>query len=156
MVPSWSSLAMLMKFMQQEYFSGGRISCCFQMKTDKMKCFPERSVRNGSARSPAPFTLNVPPECYSICSEHLGESLANISQMTEPTEDWCWRMWEPLPAWGKMALCSLLIKQAFLSLLLPFEAVLEQKSVKRPKKGSLGGNGMKRGKAFFSHLLAKF
>lgn len=77
---------MLMKFMQQEYFSGGGISCCFQMKTDKIKCFLEESVRNCSARSLAPFILNVPPECCSVCSEHLGESLANISQMTEPTE----------------------------------------------------------------------
>lgn len=83
---------MLMKFMQQEYFSGGRISCCFQMKTDKIKCFPEERVGNCSARSFAPLILNVPPEYCNICSEHLGERLGNISQMTEPTESGCWKM----------------------------------------------------------------
>lgn len=136
----------------QEYFSGGVISCCFQMKTDKIKCFPRESVRNCSARSLAPFILNVPPECCSICSEHLGESLASISQMTEPTEREDVRASSCM---GKMALCSLLVKQAFLSLLLPSEAVLEQREIEKARRGKPQGEENEMRKDLFFFLTFK-
>ena len=150
---------MLMIFVQQEYLSGGKISCCFQMKTDKIKCFPEESVGNCSARSFAPFILNVPPECCNICSGHLGERLANISQTTKPTGSGHWNMWEPLPACVCMGkdgtVLSVLIAQAFLSLLPPLWSNLGTKRLKRPEKGCLRRNGKKWGKTFSSPLLEK-
>lgn len=142
LVPSWNSLAMLMKFMQEEHFSGGRISCSFQMKTDKIKCFPEKKKKKKCLKlfytfsSPVHVGLWV-PECCRIRSEHLGDSLADISQMTEPTEKGCWKMWEPLPAWGKMALCSLLIN--FLFPLAPIWSSLGTKEVEKARKGKPQG-----------------
>lgn len=133
------------------------------MKTDKIKCFPEESVGNCSACSVAPFILNVPPECCDICSEHLGERLANISQMTEPTESQGWKMWEPLPAClcvGKDGtVLSALIKQAFLLLLLPIWSNLGTKrDWKGQKRDVLGGMELNemREDFFFSLNCKKF
>lgn len=150
---------MLMKFMQQEYFSGGRISRCFQMKTAKIKCFPEESAGNYSACSFAPFILNAHPACCCVCSEYLVERLANISQMTEPTESGCWKMWEPLPAClcvGKDGnVCRVIIKQTFLLFLSPIWSYLWTERSKWSEKGCLGRNSMKWGKIFFFYFTSK-
>lgn len=58
---------MLMKFMQQEYFSGGWISCCLQMKTDKIKGFPEESVQKLFCMFSCPIHI----ECYPRVLQHL-------------------------------------------------------------------------------------
>lgn len=161
LVPSWSSQAMLMKFIQQEYFSGVRISCCFQMKTDKIKCFPEESVGNCSARSFARCIWNVPPECCNICLEHWGVRLANVSQMTEANESEGWKMWDPFPAWlcvGKDGtMLIVLIKQAFLSLLLPIWSNIGTKSNWRgQKRDALRRTEWNEGRLFLLLCLQKF